>query len=576
MKNQEVAKILLEISGMLSLSNENTFRIKAYERAAKAIESLTLPIEDFPDKDKLKAIPGIGEGIASKIEEYLSGGSIKYLDELRKKYPEGLLEIIGIPGMGPGKAKILFEELKISNLKELKEYAKKGKLKGLPGFGEKTEENVLRGIDLKERSKGRILLSEALDIFNSIAGQLKEQGGIKHISPAGSLRRRKETIGDIDILCAVDKGKEKNVVDKFISLPITGKVIASGGTKATIISRNSFQVDLRVVGTSQLGSALQYFTGSKEHNVRIRELALKKGMTINEYGLFRVSDKSKPVASRSEKDIYCSLGMQFVPPELREDRGEIEAAMKKELPELLEESDIRGDTHIHTNYSDGDSTIAQMADKARERGLEWAIICDHSQSLKIAGGLNEASVRKKMREIRDYNSRHKDITLLCGSEVDILSDGKLDYDDSLLKELDFVIASIHTGFRQPEEQLTMRVKKAMENRYVNCIAHPTGRLLNQRAEYRINMQSLLENAKKNDVMIEINAFPERLDLSDVYCRKAKEMGLTMAIGSDAHAAKHLDYLTLGVYTARRGWLGKKDVINTLSYNELKKRILLKR
>jgi len=574
MKNKEIAKLLYQIAELLSLTEENPFRIRAYERAAQSIESIPTPIEEIAEKDELEEVPGIGESVAEKIKEYLKTGRIKYLDDLKKKFPEGLLEIMEVPGMGPKKAKYLFDKLKISDLDSLKKAAEEGKLRNLPGFGEKTEKNILQGIELKASSKERILLFDAINIADEIVSELKKLKEVKQISPAGSLRRKKETIGDIDILCTVSEGKEKLVVERFTKLPRVKKILACGDTKGSVITEEGIQVDLRVVPQDCYGSALQYFTGSKEHNIALRELANKKGLTISEYGIFKIKDKTKPVAGKTEEEIYDLLGLQYIPPEIRENRGEIEVAKKHALPELVELKDIKGDVHVHSKYSDGANSIDEIAEEAEKLGYEWIIICDHSQSVKIAGGVQIKDLYKKIDEIHNFNSKNRKVKVLCGQEVDILSDGKLDYPEDVLKELDFVIVAIHSGFKQSEQQMTERIIKAFQNKYVHLFAHPTGRLLGKREPYSVNLEKVLEEAKKCNVFMEINAYPERLELQDFYCKKAKELGLKMAIGTDSHNINQLGFISLGVDVARRGWLEKDDLINCLSYGDLVK--LLKR
>lgn len=570
MKNKEVASLLYEIAELLTLSDENVFKVRAYERASQSIESLPEAIEEIVRRDELKEIPGIGESIAEKIKEYLSTGKIGYLEELKKCFPEGLLEIMSIPGMGPKKAKLLFNKLKISTVEELAGAARKGKLRDIAGFGAKTEENILKGIVLKEKSKGRILLNEALLISDEIVSQLKTNKYIRQIVPAGSLRRAKETIGDIDILCSVEKGKEDTVIKQFTHLPQVKRILAEGETKITVLTDSDMQVDLRIIEPDIFGAALQYFTGSKEHNVALRTLARQKGYTISEYGIFKIGKKEKPIAAKTEEDIYKILKMSYIPPRMRENRGEIDTALKHRIPKLVELKDIKGDVHVHSKYSDGANSISQIGDRARELGYEWIIITDHSQSLKVARGLSVSTLKQKIEEIRWYNEKSRDLKILCGTEVDILGDGSIDYPQNILEELDFVLAAIHTGFKQSEEQMTNRIVKALQNPFVDCVAHPSGRLINKRDAYAVNLEKVLEAAKNNNKLLEIDAFPERLDLNDIYCKKAKEMGIKLGIGTDSHTIEHLKYMELGIYIAQRGWLEKKDVINTLSYDELTK------
>lgn len=568
MRNKEVAEALYEIGELLSLSGESVFRIRAYERAAQVIETLSEAIEDVAREDKLKDEPGIGESIAEKIKEYLDTGKIPYLEDLKKKFPQGLIEMMSVPGLGPKKAKLIFDNLKISDITELEKAAQGGQIRSLPGFGKKTEDSILKGINFKKTSAGRILLSEALPMAREIIAQLSKNKNVLRIDPAGSLRRYRETIGDIDILCAVDKDNWDSVIKDFTNLPEVERVLASGETKVSIVTKRGIQVDLRVIEPESYGAALQYFTGSKEHNVELRTLARRKGLTINEYGIFEIEKKEKPLAAKTEEEVYAAMGLAWIPPEMRENRGEIDAAAKNKIPKLLELKDIKGDVHVHSHYSDGHNSIEEMAEAAMRLGYEWIIITDHSQSLKIAHGLSVDTLRKKIKEIEKFNSAHKNFKVLCGVEIDILEHGNLDYPKSVLEDLDFVIASIHTGFKQPEEKITARIIRALENPFTNSIAHPTGRLLNARGPYAVNMEKVLKSARDNNKMLEINAFPERLDLNDINCRHAKEMGIKLAIGTDAHLVNHLSFMELGVAVARRAWLEKVDVINTMSYNEL--------
>ncbi|MFH1368128.1 MAG: DNA polymerase/3'-5' exonuclease PolX [Elusimicrobiota bacterium] len=568
MKNKELSGLFTEIAELLSLGDENIFKIRAYERAAQVISALPDPIEDIAARGKLLEIPGIGAGIAEKINDYLSSGKIPYLDELKKIFPQGLLDIMSVQGMGPKKAKILFDKLNIDGIPSLEKAAKEGKIRGLPGFGEKTEENILKGIALRKSFGGRILLDEALNAARSVISELKRNKYIKRISPAGSLRRFKETIGDIDILCSVVSNTEKHVVGCFTKLKNVKRVLAAGDTKGSIITDEGIQVDLRVVEDESFGAALQYFTGSKEHNVALRGFARDKGLTINEYGVFKISDKKKAIASKTEEDVYKSLGLPYIPPALREDRGELEAALHKKLPKLIELKDIKGDFHVHSTYSDGSHTIAEIAERAREAGYEWIVITDHSQSLKVARGLSSDILHKKIKEIEHLNKKLKGFRVLCGTEVDIHSDGSLDYPDEILKQLDWVIASVHTGFKQSEEQITNRIISALRNPYVNCIGHLTGRLINEREGYAVNVEKVLEAAKETGKLLEINSYPQRLDLYDIYCRKAKEMGVRVAIGTDSHSVEQFPNMELGVAVAQRGWMEKKDVLNTLTLHDL--------
>src|SRR3989339_860954 len=538
MKNKEIADILYEISELLAIKGENVFKIRAYEKAALNISSLT---EDIAVKIKEgEKISGVGESIAEKIKEYLETGKLEYYDNLKKSFPQGFLEIMSVQGGGPKRAKILYDKLDIKN------------------------------IDVIKKGAERILFSRALHIASEIIEKLKSSDVIKK-SEAGSLRRRKETVRDIDILCT-SKDSAK-VIEKFCSLGT--QVLAKGETKSSILTSENVQVDLRIVKENEYGSALQYFTGSQQHNIALRGLAKDVGYKINEYGIFDTKTNKK-VGGLTEEEIYNKLGLKIMPPELRENNGEIEASKNNTLPKLLELSDIKGDFHVHTKYSDGNMSIEQIADAAIKLGYEWVGICDHSPSLKVAGGLEIKTLRKKIDEIKEFNENSKNIKLLCGTEVDILSDGKIDYPDEILKELDLVIASIHSGFKQDEKTITNRIVKAMENKYVNSLGHPTGRLINKREPYQVNLEEVIKAAKTFEVTLEINAYPERLDLPDIWCKNAKERNVLLAIGTDSHFIEQLNFMKYGVFVARRGWLEKKDVLNCLNYTQLKKFLLKRR
>ncbi|HAM39235.1 MAG TPA: DNA polymerase/3'-5' exonuclease PolX [Elusimicrobia bacterium] len=568
MKNKEIADILYEISELLAIKGENVFKIRAYEKAALNISSLT---EDIAVKIKEgEKISGVGESIAEKIKEYLETGKLEYYDNLKKSFPQGFLEIMSVQGVGPKRAKLLYDKLDIKNIDELKKAAEEGKIRNIETLGEKSEQNILKGIAVIKKGAERILFSRALHIASEIIEKLKSSDVIK-ISEAGSLRRRKETVRDIDILCT-SKDSAK-VIEKFCSLGT--QVLAKGETKSSILTFENVQVDLRIVKENEYGSALQYFTGSQQHNIALRGLAKDVGYKINEYGIFDTKTNKK-VGGLTEEEIYNKLGLKIMPPELRENNGEIEASKNNTLPKLLELSDIKGDFHVHTKYSDGNMSIEQIADAAIKLGYEWVGICDHSPSLKVAGGLEIKTLRKKIDEIKEFNENSKNIKLLCGTEVDILSDGKIDYPDEILKELDLVIASIHSGFKQDEKTITNRIVKAMENKYVNSLGHPTGRLINKREPYQVNLEEVIKAAKTFEVTLEINAYPERLDLPDIWCKNAKERNVLLAIGTDSHFIEQLNFMKYGVFVARRGWLEKKDVLNCLNYTQLKKFLLKRR
>jgi len=555
MNNQEFAKILIEMSTLLELGQDNPFRIRAYQRAAQVIEGLTKDISNI-SKEELLKIAGIGKGIAFKVEEYLKTHQLQEYETLKDKFPKGLLEVMTLPGLGPKRAKILFDKLGIDHPSKLKKAAQTGQLKELAGFGEKLEQSILSGFSFAIEAEKRMLNWKAKRIAQEIIKQLKSQD-IKNIIPAGSLRRGKETVGDLDILC-IAEGRT-NVMNRFTHMPNVTRILAAGETKASVFLSEGIQCDLRVVSPESFGAALMYFTGSKEHNVALRELVQKKGLTINEYGLYKKSKSAskKPVAGRTEEEIYNKLGMDYIPPELRENRGEIQAALKHRLPKLIEEKDIRGDFHNHTDLSDGTNTLEEMVEAAKLKGWEWVAIGDHSASLKIANGLSIERLNRKMRKIHEMNKKNKKFHILTASEVDILSDGEMDYPDTILKEIDFVVGSIHSGFKQPEEKTTSRVLKAMENPHVDCIGHLSGRIINRRPPYAINTEKILEGARRTGTALEINGQPDRQDMTDLIAKAARDKGIKMATNSDAHSSEQFDYVSSAVTIARRAWLEKK-------------------
>ena len=565
MRNQEVATIFRDIASILEIKRENPFRIRAYEKAALNIESLTGDIATIAERKELEKIPGVGKDLAGKIEEILNTGTCSHLEELKKEIPAGLIEMLAVPGLGPKTAKLFYDKLKIASVDELEEMARSHKLHGLPGIKEKTEENILKGIELLRQGRERSLLGTILPLVNEIKERLKKLPKVKQISEAGSVRRKKETIRDIDIL--VISSDSQKVMEVFTTMPLAGDILAKGPTKSSIRTRQGIQVDLRVVEPESFGAALCYFTGSKAHNIRIREMGVKLGLKINEYGVFR---GEKKIGGKTEKEVYQAVGLPYIPPELREDRGEIEAALAGNLPRLVELKDIRGDFHVHSSYSDGSSAFEEIAEKAKSIGLEWVGVCDHSQSLKIAGGVSIEQLKEKIREIRAFNEKGHSVKLLCGTEGDIGNDGKLDYPDDILAELDLVVAAIHTGFKQDEKTITRRIVTAMQHPLVNMIAHPTGRLFGEREPYAVNMEKVMEEAKNTGTAIEINAYPKRLDLNDIYVKVAKERGIKLGIGTDTHILDQMEYIDLGLAVARRGWLEKDDLLNTLTYEKLMK------
>ncbi|NAT10435.1 DNA polymerase/3'-5' exonuclease PolX [ANME-1 cluster archaeon AG-394-G06] len=564
MINLDMARIFDEIADIFEVKGENPFKIRAYRRAARTIESLTQDLKVIAERggvSELKKIPGVGEGIAKKIVEIAQTGDCKKHRELTQEVPSGVLELLAIPRVGPKTIAKVHDELGIGSIADLEEAAKSHKLEKLPGLGAKVEENILKGIAQYRSYKGRVLLSEALPRAESIVTELKKLDAVAKITIAGSLRRMRETIGDIDIL--VVSNRPRAVMDAFTCLDGVEDIVAKGDTKSSILLRG-INVDLRVVDEASFGAAAHYFTGSKHHNIRIRELGMKQGLKINEYGIFRGDER---IGGEDEADVFASVGLAYIPPELREDRGEIEAAKANRIPELVAANDIKGDLHVHTNWSDGKNSIEEMALTAISSGYEYIAVADHSPAVGIAGGMNEDKITKREVEIEKVNKRFEDegtnFKVLSASEVDIKSDFSMDFPDDVLKSLDVVVGAIHTKFTQDRETMTKRIVTAMENPNVDIIAHPTGRLLGKRDPYEVDMEQLMESAKATGTVMELNSFPGRLDLNDVHCKMAKDYGVLIAISTDAHDAMQMrDVIKYGVATARRGWLEPKDVVNT--------------
>lgn len=567
MLNLAIAEIFRNIAKILELKGENVFRIRAYERAARTIESSGEDIQGLINANRLSRIPGVGPDLAGKIIEIAKTGKLKFYDGLKKTIPAGLLDLLNIPSIGPKHAKLFSEKLKIKSIAGLKKAARQGKLLELEGIKEKTQNNILKGIALLEKGRERMDLATAILTADEFIKPLEACGYLKKITACGSLRRMKETIRDIDILVVSDS--RNKVMEAFTKLPAVKDITAKGATKSSIIASGGAQVDLRVVEERSYGSALIYFTGSKNFNIKIRRLAIKKNLKLNEYGLFKLKDnKETYVPGRTEEEIFKRLGLSFIEPELREDRGEVEAAAQDKLPELISLKDIKGDFHSHSKYSDGQASIAEMAESAQALGYKYLNISDHSQGLKVAGGLSIEELKKKKAEVDKLNSKMRNFRILFGTEVDIDANGKLDYPDAVLAEFDVVVAAIHSGFKQSKNQLTKRLVNACKNKNVDILAHPTGRLWGTRDSYEIDFDGVFKAALDYGVVLEINAYPLRLDLNDVNCRRAKEKGIKLALATDAHSADQLQHMHLGVATARRGWLTKDDVINTLSYEEL--------
>jgi len=565
-KNNQIAKKLYEIADLLELKGVS-FKPRAYRRAAQNIESLADDIGTYHKNKKLQDIPGVGESIAEKVEEILETGELEYLKNLKEEFPEGLLDMMDIQGLGPKKLMKLYKNLDITNIDELEKAAKDEKIRDLEGFGKTSEQNILEGLEMFKRSQERFILGHILPISNEIEEKLKNQKVVNRIAVAGSIRRRKETIGDVDILITSEEPEE--IMDFFTKLPQVNRVLSKGKTKSTIITADDLQIDLRVVADDSFGSALQYFTGSKAHNIKLRRLALDKNWKLSEYGLTD-NETNEKIAGKEENKIYEELGLAYIEPELREDRGEVEAALEDNLPDLVKRDEIRGDLHIHTKWSEGNHSIEEMAEEAIKKGHEYIAICDHSGTLQIAQGLKDEEIREQIKEIDTLNEKMDNIEILRGIEANIDKDGKLDVKNEVLKDLDFVVASIHHGFKKSQKEQTERIITAMQNEYVNAIGHPTGRMLNKREPYDLDITKIFETAEDLGVSLELNSQPDRLDLSDVNCLEAKKFDLKIVINTDSHNKNHLRYIDLGVVTARRGWLEKENILNTLSLSNLKK------
>ncbi|UCF71580.1 MAG: DNA polymerase/3'-5' exonuclease PolX [candidate division WOR-3 bacterium] len=560
MKNKELARIFDRIADALEFKGEMVFRVLAYRKAARVLDDLVEDVEVLNREDRLADVSGIGAGIARKIAEYLETGKMQKYIEVTKGIPESLLNMLDIQNLGPKTLALANKELGVETLVDLKKAIRSGKLAELPRMGEKKAENIRKGIELYEKGHERLSIAVAERVANDVIGYMQQKAAIKDISAAGSLRRWKETIGDVDILVTGRNGSK--IVRIFTEFPGTERVLASGDTKGSIVVEGGVQVDLRIVQPKSYGAALQYFTGSKAHNVRCRNIARTKGMKLSEYGLFK---GKRMVAGKTEAEIYKMLGLGYIPPELREDRGEIEAAFKKKLPRLVELKDIKGDLQMHSVYSDSDATIAALVGAAERLRYDYILITDHSKSAAYAHGLEFDRLKKQWREIDRINAKSKKVRVLKGIEVDILPSGKLDYPDKILKAFDLVVASIHQGFKK---NVTERMCAAMDNPYVDIIGHPTGRLISSREGYAVDLHRVMEKAVETKTWLECNAFWDRLDLSDANLRVAKEMGIKISLGTDAHDAKGLLWMKFGVATARRGWLEPQDVVNTYPLKRL--------
>ncbi|HUA18929.1 MAG TPA: DNA polymerase/3'-5' exonuclease PolX [Bryobacteraceae bacterium] len=566
MLNEEIAKTFENMARVLAFQNEDRFRIMAYERAAVSLRDLDVDLATVAREGKLEEIPGIGKDLAGMIEEYIESRRIKRYEQARRGIPDGLIELMSIPGLGPKTLALFHKKLKVNDLKTLQRALESGKAGKLRGFGPKKAENLQRGIDLWTAGHKRMLLGVALPMAENLLEQLRQIKLVQRADMAGSVRRKRETIGDMDLV--IESSDGARALEECVKLPAVKQMLAVGGTRATVIIEGGIQVDIRAVPEECYGAALQYFTGSKQHNVHLRTIAHERGLKVNEYGVFR---GEKSLGGREEKEVYALLDMPVMPPELREDRGEIEAALEGRLPKLIELADLRGDLHAHTDYSDGKATVEEMAVHAAELGYEYIALTDHSPSQRIANGLDGKRLEEKIREVdRVRKKLGAKPCILLGTEVDILPDGSLDYPDEILARFDVVVASIHSLFRAGREELTKRMIAAIENPHVHILGHPTGRLIGTREPLEFDFERVLKAAIAHGVALEVNGSMYRLDLNDVMAKAAQEAGALLAIGSDAHSTAQLDQIRYGVFQARRGWLEARSVVNTWGWPKLER------
>ncbi len=567
-KNKEAAAVLSRIADALEIKGEVPFKVLAYRKAARVLEELGEDIETVAREGRLREIDGIGGGIASKIEEFVGTGRMRKLDEAVSGMPESLFELLKIQNLGAKTVHLIQKELGVRGIPGLKRSIRDGTLASLFGMGKKKVENIRRGIEIYEKAQERIPIYEAIVVAEEVSAYLAGAPGIGRISPAGSLRRMKESVGDIDILASGRDGA--SIIRYFTRIPGIERVLAAGATKGSVMiatETGERQVDLRIVADSEFGAALQYFTGSKAHNIKLRGLAKDKGLKISEYGVFR--GPNRRIAGRDEEEVYGALGLPLIPPEMREDRGEIELAIRGRLPGLIERANIRGDLHVHSDWSDGHVSLSGLADLARRAGYAYIAVCDHSQTAKYAGGLTPSRLRRQMKEIDKLNGQRKGIRLLKGTEVDILADGSLDLPDEVLAGLDIVVGSVHTGFRK---NVTARMLRAMENPHLDIIGHPTGRLISGREGYDVDLETVLAAAARLGKALELNSYHDRLDLNEFHLQRARALGVMISIGTDTHWADGLGMMRFGVAIARRAWLGKKHILNSLPWNRLKNKL----
>ncbi len=568
--NSDIAEMFERIAELLELEGANPFRIRAYRNAARTITGLPRSVASMlAEGADLSELPGIGKDLAAKIAEISETGHLKFLEEIEGRTPPGLAKLLGVPGLGPKRVQALYTSLGIDDLDKLAAAAQAGKLRKLSGFGAKSEEKILRALKTRGAEEHRLPWPRAEEVALPLVAFLEKVKGVKQVTVAGSYRRHRETVGDLDILVTCGKGVA--VIDRFVAYEDVEEVVSKGTTRSTVVLRNGLQVDLRVVPDASYGAALHYFTGSKAHNIAVRKMGVARGLKINEYGVFK---GQKRIAGRTEKEVYAQVGLPYIEPELRESRGEIEAAKKKRLPKLVRLEDIKGDLHTHSTASDGHASLEEMAEAAQAQGYAYFAVSDHSKKVTIAHGLDAKRLGRQIDQIDKLNDRLKGVRILKSCEVDILADGRLDLPDSILEQLDFTVCAVHSKFDLTRSQQTERIIRAMDNPNFNILAHPTGRLLGTRPAYDVDMERLMRAAKERGCALEVNAQPERLDLIDVHCRLAKDVGVKVAISTDAHSTGDLDLLRFGIAQARRGWLEPDDVLNTRSWREVAK--LLKR
>jgi len=565
--NTDIAEIFDEIADYLEIDkDENPFRVRAYRNAARTVRGLGAELKDLvAQKEDLTKLPGIGKELAAKIVEILQTGSTHALKNLQDKIPAEVIQILKIPQLGPKRVRVLYHDLKIQSLKQLMQAAREGRIRSLPGFGQKTEIQILEAAKAFSAQETRFKIAAIQPHVDSLLDYLKKVPGVKQAVAAGSFRRSQETVGDLDIL--VVAGGKSPVMDSFVNYEDVNEVLSKGTTRCSIILRSGLQVDLRLVDAQSFGAALQYFTGSQAHNIAVRRLGRQRGLKINEYGVFKIDER---VAGDTEQSVYQSIGLAYIPPELRENRGEIEAARDNRLPRLIELKDLKGDLHSHTNWSDGRNTLEEMIQAAKQKGFKYLAVTEHSDRLKVAGGLGASRLLAQMEKIDKLNDGLQGITLLKGIEVEILEDGGLDLADDIMRRLDLVVGSIHSYFNLPRQKQTERILRAMEHRYFSILAHPINRLIDERAPIEVEMTKVIEKARERGCYLELNSNPRRLDLYDTYCQAAKQEGVLVAVNSDAHSVDSFDHLRYGVGQARRGWLEKDDVVNTRPLGELRK------